>query len=71
MTHDRLSACLDILGWSQRHLADRLDIQVGRVRRWASPPGRRHTPVPPAVAEWIERRVEAVEKDPRPIGWAA
>lgn len=62
MTPSRLRECLDLIGWSQRELADRLAIHETRTRRWAA--GR--YPVPPAVGDWLERLVAFHLRNPAP-----
>lgn len=62
MTPDRLRECLAVLHWSQRGLADWLDMDERQVRRWAS--GASATP--PAVAAWLERWAEFAQANPAP-----
>ncbi|HXT81359.1 MAG TPA: helix-turn-helix transcriptional regulator [Acetobacteraceae bacterium] len=49
MTPDQLRAALHALGWSQRNLALRLDMDERQVRRWAAG----EYPVPQRVADWL------------------
>lgn len=67
MTNARLLACLAILGWSERHLAKRLNVGHGRVRRWTGG----QTAVPPEVAAWLEAIAAAIEHIPPPLGLVA
>jgi ribosome-binding protein aMBF1 (putative translation factor) len=66
MTPTRLRECLDLIGWSQRALADTLGLHETRVRRWAT--GR--YPVPDNVAAWLERLAKAHAAHPLPDGWS-
>ncbi len=66
MTPDRLRYCLDLLGWNAFWLARYLDLADGTPRHWLA--GR--TPVPHAVAAWLETLTAAHEAAPRPAGWA-
>ena len=65
MTPDRLRSCLAAIGWSQRGLADQLDCDERRVRRWASGVYE----VPAVVAEWLERLAEGHRQLPAPRDW--
>ncbi len=65
MTPDRLRECLDVLGWSQRGLADMLGVHETRARRWA----RGVMPVPDEVAGWLETLAAVHAAHPAPIGW--
>lgn len=65
MTTDRLRAILAALGWSQRGLAAILGCPDTLTRGWA----RGRSPVPPAVASWLERLAVAHEAEPLPPGW--
>jgi transposase len=69
MTGPELGAALDVLGWSQRHLAARLGVSEQRVRRWVSL--THEGGIPPELTAWIKRRVAALQADPPPRGWAA
>lgn len=62
MTPARLRECLDLLGWSQRELANQIGLHETRTRRWAS--GR--YPVPPPVEQWLERLVACHAANPPP-----
>lgn len=50
MTPDRFRACLAALQWSQRGLADMLQMDERQVRRWAA-----GAAIPDAVATWLEQ----------------
>ena len=62
MTPERFSECLETIGWTQRGLAARLEIDEHQTRRWAS--GR--YPVPGPVATWLERLTRTHERNPAP-----
>ena len=64
MTPTRLRECLDVLGWSQRGLADMLRTNERQVRRWAAGSAE----VPGRVAEWLERVASFHEANPPPLG---
>lgn len=64
MTPQRLTECLDVLGWSHGMCADRLHISDRTVRSWCN--GRR--PVPENVAVWIEDLARRVQQ--KPEGWS-
>ncbi len=65
MTPTRLRECLTALGWSQRGLADMLEVHETRVRRWA----RGLLDVPPEVAAWLETLAAVHVAHPAPAGW--
>lgn len=65
MTQARFLDCLTTLGWSFRHLAERLGIDERRVRRWATGA----LDVPENVMAWLDRLAAAIEADPLPQGW--
>lgn len=67
MTPDRLRACLTLLRWSQRGLADALTMDERQVRRWATGVAI----IPEQVAAWLERRAAAMAADPPPVRQAA
>jgi hypothetical protein len=50
MTHERLRACLDIMGWSQRGLGRMTGYHEASARLWGVGGG----PVPPDIAAWLE-----------------
>jgi hypothetical protein len=52
MTPDRLRQCLNLMGWSNRHLALMLDRPESTVRQWLA--GAVQVPVD--TAEWLEAR---------------
>jgi transcriptional regulator with XRE-family HTH domain len=61
MTPDRFRECLALLRWSQRGLADALEMDERQVRRWAA-----GATVPPAVAAWLEKLAAIHAKHPPP-----
>ena len=65
MDSTRFRECMDLLGWSQRQLADYLDIGVTSVQRWAM--GR--IVIPDNVAAWLEARAAHMVRYPYPEGW--
>jgi hypothetical protein len=67
MSPDEFRACLAAIGWTQRSLAERLDIHHTRTARMAT--GRYQ--VPPEVAAWLRllAQLHAVHK--LPFGWRA
>jgi DNA-binding transcriptional regulator YiaG len=54
---DRLAT----IGWSMRHLADRLHCAEGTVRTWA-----RRGETPEDVARWLDTLVQAHTENPAP-----
>lgn len=65
MSPDRLRACLALLHWSQRGLADILDTHPTTVRRWATGEGT----IPISVGNWLEGLARAHTAAPLPAGW--
>jgi ribosome-binding protein aMBF1 (putative translation factor) len=61
MTPERMRECLSLLRWSQRGLADALDMDERQVRRWAA-----GAAVPAAVAAWLDRLASYHAKHPPP-----
>ena len=61
MTKERLAHCLEVLGWSQRELAAKLDIDPKTVQRWA-----RGARIDREVAVWLEGLVTAHMSLPAP-----
>lgn len=61
MTVERLIECQHAIGWSNRQLAEILDMNERQVRRW-----RAGSPVPPPVAAWLERLAHAHQANPAP-----
>lgn len=61
MTPQTLRRALAIIGWSQRGLADLLDVDERQVRRWAT-----GATVPPAIAAWLTRLADFHEINPPP-----
>jgi len=49
MTPTRFRACVHIIGWSLRQLAELLDVDPRQVRRWAA-----GATIPQPIAEWLE-----------------
>jgi ribosome-binding protein aMBF1 (putative translation factor) len=62
MTPDRIRACLDLIGWSQRGLAERLQRDERQVRRWCS--GDYEIPEP--EAQWLNALADFHEQHPAP-----
>jgi transcriptional regulator with XRE-family HTH domain len=60
---DRLRACIEALGWTQRGLARMLGRHEGTVRQWA----RGTVSVPDDVAAWLETRASVAEVTPAPV----
>lgn len=65
MTADRLRACLALLRWSQRGLAEALECDDRLVRRWASGDAE----IPVSVAAWIETLAQSHAAAPPPKAW--
>lgn len=65
MTPFQLRACLGCLRWSQRSLAEALGCDDRLVRRWAAG----SLPVPPVVAEWLDKAARWHAMNPAPQGW--
>jgi len=61
MTSARLRACLDLLGWTVRHLGRQVGYDHQQVRRWLQ-----GAPIPPHVAHWVEIRASHAERTPAP-----
>jgi ribosome-binding protein aMBF1 (putative translation factor) len=62
MTPDRLRQCLELLGWSQRELANQLRRPEGFIRQAA----RGRADLLPEDAAWLEERAQAAERTPPP-----
>lgn len=62
MTRLEYLAALRTLGWTVRGLARLLDLPPSTVQSWTRPGCR----VPPNVAAWLERRLQAMRDDPPP-----
>ena len=74
---DQLVGLLRQIGWSERELADRLDLRVGRVVRWFNG----YNAVPPRLLVWLRHLAlahstgdadiirEAHRLHARPEGW--
>lgn len=54
MSVERLKACLEILQWTPKTLAQKLRVEPKTVKAWLS--GRSWPPL--TVSAWLERRVE-------------
>ena len=67
MTPTDFIEALDILGWSQRHLAGVIGCDRALVGRWA----HGTVPIPPAIADWLANLRTAVEAYPPPASWRA
>ncbi len=65
MTPTEYSECLNLIGWTQRGLAERLGVHETRTRRWAS--GKYS--IPANVAAWLDRLAAAHTKHPLPNEW--
>jgi hypothetical protein len=65
MTPTRLHECLQILGWSQRELADRIGMGERNARRWA----KGEIEVPAAIAVWLESLAAVFAAHPVPENW--
>lgn len=61
MTPDRLRECLALLRWSQRGLADALQVDERQVRRWAA-----GAAIPPPVAAWLAKAAAWMDRNPPP-----
>lgn len=62
MSADELRDCIATLGWTLRGLGIQLGVGESRMRRWASG----LYPVPPELAEWLERLAAAHKALPPP-----
>lgn len=65
MEPDQFRECLASLRWSQRGLADILDINPTTIRRMASG----QMPIPDNVSDWLIKASEYLSKHPLPINW--
>lgn len=61
MTPSRLRECLELVGWSQRALADYVGINERQVRRWAA-----GAAIPEPIAAWIDTLAQFHEANPPP-----
>jgi plasmid maintenance system antidote protein VapI len=61
MTPDRLRECLAALRWSQRGAAEILGMDPRQMRRMCA-----GSPIPPALADWLERAAQWHEQNPPP-----
>jgi ribosome-binding protein aMBF1 (putative translation factor) len=62
VTPDRLRQCLAALAWSQRGLAELIDVDERQVRRWAA-----GAVIPPRIAAWVEMLARFHEQNPPPM----
>jgi hypothetical protein len=62
VTAPEFRAALLTLGWSERHLAERLHCDPQRVHRW----GQGFYPVPPQIAEWLQNLTDTIKNHPIP-----
>ena len=65
MTPERFRACLGLLRWSQRGLADALECDDRMVRRWASGEAE----VPAGIVVWLETLSKVHAELPPPKTW--
>ena len=65
MTPERFRECLVVLGWSGHRLTKIVDCSPGLAQGWTN--GERS--IPPALAEWLERRVTLALANPPPQDW--
>lgn len=56
---------LDIIGWSKPTMADRLDVALRLILRWAN--GQNETPL--VVLEWLDALANAHLAYEKPLGW--
>lgn len=63
MSPARFAEILELLDWSERGLARRLDRADGTVRQWRNGRAR----VPEAVSDWLETLVAFHAKHPAPL----
>lgn len=61
MTPERFRECLASLHWSQRGLADALEMDERQVRRWAA-----GATIPGIIADWLEKLARYHERNPPP-----
>lgn len=62
MTPNRFRECLATLHWSQRGLAEILQMDERQVRRWASG----DYAIPPRISDWLEKLARFHERNPPP-----
>jgi hypothetical protein len=65
MRPDRFCELLDVLGWSNRWLADYLDMPPTTVHKW----GKGMQAIPAPVAVWLERLAHYHAANQLPAGW--
>lgn len=65
MTPEEFRDCLASLRWSQRGLADILDVNQTTIRRMASG----QMPIPENVAGWLIKASEFLSSNPLPADW--
>ena len=65
MTPERLTWCLDVLGWSRGELARRLDVSEGTTSQMTT--GKRN--IPHRLAVWLETLAQMQRALPAPFFW--
>lgn len=63
MTPETVRAIMDRVGWSDRKLAELLDVTRTRVQRWRNG----YSAVPPAIAAWMEEADRWFAAHPAPM----
>ena len=58
---DRFHTCLDLIGWSQRWLANQLQMDERQVRCWAA-----GATIPDRISAWLETLADCHERHPPP-----
>lgn len=62
MTPDRFRECLRLIDWSQRGVADLLDIDQRQISRWA----KGEYAIPKRIGDWLEKLARFHEQNPPP-----
>lgn len=65
MNFKSVNEYLEIIGWSKPEMADRLNVSLRIVGRWAN--GQNETPL--AVLEWLDEIATAITRAGLPQGW--
>lgn len=65
MTPEEFRECLASLRWSQRGLADILNMNPTTIRRMASG----QMPIPDSVSDWLIKASEFLSSNPLPCDW--